>query len=293
MSSQNKKINLIGNIIYDTVYEVDGFYVGDSNKVVRRLDNLGGILNLVPVLSPAFSVSVYGSIGKDDISKKIIKFLDTFKVDHSNVISHRYRETSSSLIISDILNNVRTSAVSWGACKSLSTAEVSKSSWSHIAYLDSLDNLTLSYLSHIRDNSEIVSADLCKSDYSYYKLQKIIKFLYLLDFLIISDNEARAFGGKGDDLPSICRLLGSMTKKYCVIHSPREVLHSNGQTCKSIKTDYSNKKLNVLGAGDFWASYFISNYLYYSNRCKCSLDEIIAKTNKDTLEFLCKKNTTY
>ena len=139
-------------------------------------------------------------------------------------------------------------------------------------YLDTLTNLTESDLIKISNNG-IVSADLCLNDYSQERKNWVVSMLKYIDYLIISDEEAKSLMSQNNNTVwrSYCDeeaalFLGKKVKNCCIIHTPHGSTASDGETVNTFTTKfYYNKNLNVLGAGDVFASSFISSTLSGKN----------------------------
>jgi hypothetical protein len=116
--------------------------------------------------------------------------------------------------------------------------------WHHIAYINQITNL--SFLDQL--DGGLISADITKEN-----PKNCIPFLSSIDFLFISKEDLF------DDIISISKL----TKGWVIAHDPYGSIFSDGENIQEfrIPTDQILTDINVLGAGDLFASCFISNYL--------------------------------
>ena len=89
---------------------------------------------------------------------------------------------------------------------------------------------------------------------------KILKFV---DYVFISDVEAESLT-KTNDLEKACFEMSKHTKGSVILHTPKcSVVGINkGKNVSTIKTNFiKDLNLNVLGAGDIYASAFIENMI--------------------------------
>ena len=177
--------------------------------------------------------------------------------------------TSNAVIISDIRKNSRTSIVNWGACKDLNNLGATKNStWVHLMYIDTLEKISPRDIENLSKEC-IVSADLCLGSHTPEQKEKIFKCLEFVDYLIVSDVEAQSLtkGVRNGVWRSYCaeesaKILGEIVKKGVIVHSPHGSTTFTSGKKKTFSGEYiGDKSLNVLGAGDIFASSFISSML--------------------------------
>ena len=267
---KNFDVSIYGNLILDTVHCVSFFNDGHSNESLKQYKSIGAIGNVVRELKNIdknLKIFVYSSVGNDDEGSKIIFNLNKLGAEHKINIDHN-NLTSNAVIISDMSLNKRTSIVKWGACTNTLFSDVQPSRWHHIMYLDTLTNLTEDVLISMA-NDGIVSADLCLNYYTPERKNWIISMLQYINYLIISDEEAKSLTNvfSSGQSKNYCNeeaafFLGKKVKNYCIIHTPHGSTVSNGKLTKNFKTKfYRNKNINVLGAGDIFAASFINSIL--------------------------------
>lgn len=123
------------------------------------------------------------------------------------------------------------------------------SKWNHILYLNQLPELGF-----IKNLTNTISADISTGGIIPYK------YLKYIDFLFIADEDLNI------PLEDLCK----QTKGWVILHYPGGSTTSNGS--ETIKcTNKIIKNLDVLGAGDIFASNFI-NEMLKSNNLKQSLE---------------------
>lgn len=115
------------------------------------------------------------------------------------------------------------------------------SDWHHISYINQLSDI--SFVSKLKG---IVSADITKEE-----PEKCIDALQYLDYLFIAK----------EDLFMDIEELGSMVKGYVIMHHPTGSVFANGNTVEEydLPLDLYLSDVNVLGAGDYFASGFIKS----------------------------------
>lgn len=126
-----------------------------------------------------------------------------------------------------------------------------ESKFYHIAYLNDLPDTKF-----IKDLKGIVTADVCSSKFDFDLLQYV-------DYLFISDEDAIA------DIT----FYSSLTRRGTILHSPKGSVYSDGKIIYEhpIADELYIPNTNVLGAGDMFASCFISQ-LYQRKSIKDCID---------------------
>ena len=293
----SKKLSLYGNLIFDSVHCVKDLKHNASNEGVNNYTSVGAIGNVlraVEKIDKDLNVKIYSQIGLDHYGSYIKNWLQEFKSKASikiedNVIVNPLAKTTNAVIISDLFKINRSSIVNWGACADMTNFEIDETDWAHIMYADTLENLDENFLKRVSDKS-ILSMDLCLSNYSEERKTWIISMLKYVDYLIVSDVEAAGLMSStisGAAWRSFCteetaNFLGSRVKNRAIIHTPHGSTVSNGKNIHSYTSRYiTNKNLNVLGAGDIFASSFITGMLNSGN-----LEESIAFAHENTTSSL-------
>lgn len=147
--------------------------------------------------------------------------------------------------------------------------KVEMAKWHHIMYLNSIDDV--SFISNLK--SGIISADITVGN-----KKKNLDYLKFIDFLFISD----------EDLFMDLEELSAMVRGCVILHSP------TGSTCTNINGDVVHEHkakivngLNVLGAGDIFASAFIFSSLSTKNNIKKNIEF----AHEETLKLLLEKSS--
>ena len=150
--------------------------------------------------------------------------------------------------------------------KANNKVEVEESRWHHIMYLNSLHDA--SFIAEIESGT--ISADITVGD-----KQKNLECLKYVDYLFISD----------EDLFMDLEELSSLVKGWVILHYPNGSLSTNGEETHKHRVEVVDG-LNVLGAGDIFASSFIFSLLKAEN----SIQDGVKFAHEKTLELLLEKN---
>jgi sugar/nucleoside kinase (ribokinase family) len=128
--------------------------------------------------------------------------------------------------------------------KKLLAVKVSSADWHHIAYINQIKDI--SFIKDIKDG--IISADITKEN-----PKNCVSHLGVLDFLFIS---------KEDLFDNIIEI-SKKTKGWVIAHDPTGSIYSNGEKIYEyeIPSDLILSNISILGAGDSFASSFISCFL--------------------------------
>jgi sugar/nucleoside kinase (ribokinase family) len=290
------KVNLTGNIIIDTIINTETFPIPNNpNNAINICKALGGIFNICWALEDIKNISykINGYTGNSDIDylfiqSEINKYFKS--VDSSGIQNIQNKKTSQALIVNDYIKQEKTSVVDWGICTQLTEhpSFTEKVTWTHIAYLDKLEKFTLSDMNTIRNNSKIISTDFCSTNFN--NKSHLISLLKLVDFLIISDSEAKGFSDSPSDVKETLLQLGNIVKNSIIVHFSDGSYVSDGDTIWCIKNNNPKINISTLGAGDIFAGYFISNYLNSYDLSPNAIVDICRKCHNDTYQKLIEKN---
>jgi sugar/nucleoside kinase (ribokinase family) len=290
---RSSDICLHGNLILDKVYGINNFRSNDSNECIDSYESPGAIANMVRALSklnPSLRLAVDSSVGDDESGRYIKRWFRHFKELRMATVDLLLTEsdlnTSEALILSDVEKGTRTSIVRWGACSAIDSLRNVDARWHHILYLDKLPNLDIESLKELSKTS-IISADLCGTEYSKDQRKKVISALGHVDYIFASSEEARSLTQMLNDHSST-RELGKMVKKYAIVHTPNGSSFSSGVN-NDVNEVYCDEKidgpLNVLGAGDNFASAFIASSFFDNN--------VLERTIRKNLEFAHRHATSF
>ena len=151
-------------------------------------------------------------------------------------------------------------------CLNLDSRKVAahNSNWHHIAYINQITHT--GFIEQIQDG--VVSADITKE-----APEKVLPHLKYIDYLFISE----------EDLFMDIKELAMQTKGWVICHSPMRSVWSDGTNVSTynIPEDLLLDDVNVLGAGDYFASGFINSTILGINM----LDSI-KNAHQDTTNIL-------
>jgi len=160
-------------------------------------------------------------------------------LNHSLTVNIRPTDIGEAIILVDKKTNQRTSR----GCLNLNSSKIQSvhSDWHHIAYIN---QVTHNEFIHEIDTG-IISADITKES-----PENVTPFLKYIDYLFISE----------EDLFMDVHLLGEMVKGWVIAHSPVRSICTNGtdKFVYDVPTHLLLNNVNVLGAGDYFASGFIN-----------------------------------
>lgn len=220
------------------------------------------------------SITLYGHLTVDRI---LIDFKETFSLGgianvwsglvslgHGLNVNIEPLSIGHALILVDRKNNYRVGR----GCLNIRENKTTNvdSDWHHISYINQLkDTLFLSKL------NGVVSVDITKE-----QPENCISVLQYIDYLFIAK----------EDLFMDIKELGSLVKKYAIMHHPRGSVFSDGNTVQKydLPEELYLSDVNVLGAGDYFASGFI-----HSMTNGCEIKESIVNAH-EVASKLIKKN---
>ena len=145
------------------------------------------------------------------------------------------------LVLVDKENNYRVGRCSFNVKEN--PASPTDSDWHHISYINQLNDT-----SFISELDGIVSADITKEN-----PERCIDQLKYLDYLFIAK----------EDLFMDIRDIGALVKGHVIMHHPHGSSISDGKTVEDyiLPEELFLSDVNVLGAGDYFASGFIKSMI--------------------------------
>ena len=145
------------------------------------------------------------------------------------------------LVLVDKENNYRVGRCSFNVKEN--PASPTDDDWHHISYINQLSDI--SFLSQL---GGVVSADITKEN-----PERSLDHLQYLDFLFIAK----------EDLFMDILELGKLVKGYVIMHHPHGSSISDGNTVQdyALPEELFLSDINVLGAGDYFASGFIRSMI--------------------------------
>lgn len=264
------KIGLYGNLILDRTFSVREYSANQSNVCHQKNTSPGGIANVlyaVTDLESSCEISVSSAIGSDETGNYISRWLSTFQKLNPFVgldldIEKRPGPTSEAVIISETDKGMRSSIVSWGACTEINTLKCHDKDWCHILYADKLPDIDISSLKKLSQSS-VISIDLCSSNFGEKVRSKIEDMLPYVDVVFGSYEEGMCLANKSS-IDSAAEAISKLSRGSVVLHSPEESTyvpkdHTKARKFKNVKV--LDGPLNVLGAGDMFASGFMVSSL--------------------------------
>ena len=277
-------LNLIGCSVIDEVYSVPKLttIAGSSNLFTSRYRAFGGIGNLWNVLkSSKLKIHVGTALGPKD-SCYVLKNRGNL---HASVVL--IKETPSALILSE--DGEKTSYVNWSNLGKIKEFPTKPAKWSHIVYLDLLPNLNLK---SIRNNSEIISADLCLDTLDEKQLKKISAKFKQLDILFLSTNEVISYkellGIKDIHLTKVAEAIKHEfeIKHAVILHGSGFVSVATKEGTFTVKTPAKVTNTPVVGAGDKLAAFIIRELILLPKFNLKTFEKIIRLAQRETAKTL-------
>lgn len=250
---------LLGNIIVDDVYCISSWpQEGTSNVLLSDKTSIGGIGNIInSIREDNLSIFVQSVCGNDKYYQMICNYLSELTINNHITISDK--TTSHAIIICGLTSNERTSFVNWGCGSEVILNNEVKSKWAHISYLDICHKMNIQ---QIKNNADIVSADLCLSSPTLEVMNNVLYNLQYLDYLFISEAESNAlFSGM-----SILDFVSQYKLKCLIFHTrDKTCIVKNGLLQEVDNTAHIIDNINVLGAGDAYCGNFITYQLTHES----------------------------
>ena len=153
------------------------------------------------------------------------------------------------LILVDRESKTRISKPNMNLIQNTNVNTIINSKWSHIVYINQLPDLE--FIKEVRKTSQIISADISVGG----KIPN--EYLKYIDYLFISD----------EDIDRPLEDLVKLVNGWVILHYPNGSISTNGTETIKCETDII-KNLNVLGAGDTFASCFILEMLKGNTRIR-------------------------
>jgi sugar/nucleoside kinase (ribokinase family) len=251
------KVALIGSHTEDTIYIVDELKQGGSHNIIKSYKRYGGISNLIDFIMWK---------GKGNIQPWGF-----------------WSGTSSVTVIVDKNHSERTMFIEKDYAREDKLEywdRIRGFDWCHIAYLDTLDYLTIDHLGKLRDRNKIVSVDFCLTEYTPSEARRAYELLKLADVIFVSGDSFNALYRSGLDLTKY-----DMKDHIGITHHDGAVAYVDEYGHHTYKYDIL-PNLNTLGAGD----YFAASFIYQSLDGFKAPEQMIEDAHIDTLFFLKEKN---
>lgn len=170
------------------------------------------------------------------------------------------------MILVDRKSKTRVSKPNMNLIENTQINTIIKSKWSHIVYINQLPNLE--FIKKLRKTSDVISADVSIGG----KIPN--EYLKYIDYLFISD----------EDIDRPLDELVKLVNGWVILHFPNGSISTNGKETIKCETQIINN-LNVLGAGDTFASCFILEMLKHNE-----IEQSLNTAHSLTYKILKEKN---
>jgi sugar/nucleoside kinase (ribokinase family) len=245
-------IALHGTAVLDRIQHVDKLDITASSHPMKI--RLGGIFNTARHLKKTGSqylINTAIGIDPDGQLMRSMAITEGFKF-----ISSPVAKTATAMILIDGSGD-KMSVVDWGDAGGAQFLPI-RADWHHLMYLEHMD-ITIGEIKMLRGTG-YVSADLCSSTLDHTCRDRVLSLIREVDYLIVSDNEARSLSQK-QDLKAAAWWLSDLTKQFtAIVHTPKKTYFAQDHMIKELSTKgYTEAPRNVLGAGDVFAAEFLIN----------------------------------
>lgn len=247
------KVNLYGSSSIDTITYYDKFPQENQRQISQIVTRAGGIANLYRFLKqydPEIDITCSTAIGNDHNGRLLIGELKEADLD-LEVYAHIPTSTASVLV--NLENSTRTLSINRGASELRNKYHSNSGDWTHLCYYDAIPHFEL-----FPNVGHTLSVDLCGAiEYD----NKIISDLHnlCLDYLIISGAEFIKFR-------SPITKLAFKLSTCIIVHFNDHVVWADelGEHGEYWYPEIL-KRVDTLGAGDYFCAAFILSRLYFPN----------------------------
>jgi ribokinase len=256
----------------------------------------GGTNTAATFAKQGFRTAFCGAIGPDISGLEIVRELKHFKIDTRFVVKKKERHTNNSIIISDVAGQDRTILVYRGASdilddKDIKWNKIKKAKWFYLAPLSGLlcDNFE-KIVNFAKENKIKVAVNPSMKQLSL-PAQQLKNILQKVDILFLNQEEASFLTKiKFEDEQDIFKKIDEICPGIAVMTRGGEgVVVSDGKYLYSALPEPDRRIVDTTGAGDSFASGFLSDYIRYNGNIekaiqlglansKANLSEVGAKT---------------
>lgn len=227
----------------------------------------GGTNTAATFAKQGFKTAFCGAIGGDTAGLEIVRELKHFKIDTKFVLKKKDKHTNYSVIISDPEGD-RTILVYRGASdvfsdKDIPWKKIKKTKWFYLAPLTNLlcDNFE-EIVNFAKENKIKVAVNPSKQQLSLPE-EKLKRILQKVDILFLNQEEASFLTKISfEDEQEIFKKIDQMCPGIAVMtKGGAGVVASDGKYLYSAIPDPDRKIVDTTGAGDSFASGFLSEYI--------------------------------
>jgi sugar/nucleoside kinase (ribokinase family) len=255
----------------------------------------GGTNTAATFAKQGFRTAFCGAIGVDSAGLEIVRELKRLHIDTKFLVKNKEKHTNHSVIISNIGGD-RTILVYRGASDMMSSKEISwkkikKTKWFYLAPLTNLlcdefeDIVNFAHTNNIR-----IAVNPSKQQLSLPE-EKMKSILQKVDVLFLNQEEA-SFLTKipFEQEAEIFKKIDQMCKGVAVMTKGGEgVVVSDGEYLYSAKPDPNRKVVDTTGAGDSFASGFLSDYIRHNGDIEKAIQLGLANSEANLSEVGAKR----
>jgi sugar/nucleoside kinase (ribokinase family) len=255
----------------------------------------GGTNTAATFAKQGFRTAFCGGIGVDASGLGIVRELKVLGIDTKFVVKKKEKHTNSSVIISSNGDD-RTILVYRGASdvfgeKDISWSKINKTKWFYLAPLtDSLCDIFEDIVNFAHENDIKIAVNPSKEQLSLPD-EKIKNIFSKIDILFLNQEEA-SFLTKipFENENEIFKKLDEMCRGVTVMTKGRDgVVVSDGKYLYTAVADRDNLVVDTTGAGDSFASGFLSDYIRYEGDIEKAIQLGMANAISNLKEIGAKK----
>lgn len=231
----------------------------------------GGTNTAATFAKQGFKVAYCGAIGADVAGLEIVRELKNLRIDTRFLVKKREKQTNYSIIISSGSGD-KTVLVNRGASdllaeKDINWRKIEKTKWFYIAPLrGSLRDIFGKIVDFAKNNKIKIAANPSKQQLSLPE-NELKNILEKIDILFLNQEEASFLTKISiDDEKNIFRKLDDLCPGIAVMtKGSKGVVVSDGKNLYSAQPNPNREIVDIVGAGDSFASGFLSDYIRHND----------------------------
>jgi ribokinase len=250
----------------------------------------GGTNTAATFAKQGFKTAFVGAVGDDAMGQELVKELKSLKVDARFVLTKKEKHTNQSIIISGEGQD-RTILVYRGAADLVNKDDVPwsklKSKWIYLAPLtDLLCDIFGDIVDYAHKNKIKVAVNPSKQQLALPE-EKIKAILQKVDILFLNQEEASLLTKTPfEEEQEIFKKLDKLCCGIAVMTKGGEgVVASDGKYLYSARPDSDREIVDTTGAGDSFASGFLSDYIRYNGDIEKAIQLGLANSQANLAEI--------
>ncbi len=251
----------------------------------------GGTNTAATFVKQGFKTAFCGAIGADAPGLEIVRELKSLRIDTRFLVKKKEKHTNSSIIISNIGGD-RTILIYRGASDTLNKKDISwkkikKTKWLYLAPLtNSLCDIFEDIVNFAHDNKIKIAINPSEQQLSL-PAEKLKNIFQKVDILFLNQEEASLltkipFENEKDIFKKIDEIFPGIV---VMTRGADGVVASDGKQIFSALPDPSKKTIDTTGAGDSFASGFLSDYIRHNGDIEKAIQLGVANAQANIAEI--------